>query len=112
MIHLAGRKWAANEKEMVDSLFQVMSTCAGYYRKSRSKKVEGILFMDLQKQPFAFAAKRDGVAWFVTASGKPIRYMNALCTVEADRLGLSGMGYREQREAAAALFEAVALQTT
>ena len=77
----------------------------GVLKRSERGPVRGILFMDLQRQPFAFAVQRDGESWFVTASGKPIRYMFALCDSDAKRLGIEGMSYREQREAAAKLFQ-------
>ena len=105
MIELAGREYAANHGEMVSSLFQGPTTCAGYYKRSQRGPVRGVLFMDLQKQPFAFAVQRDGNSWFVTASGKPIRYMFALCDSDAKRLGIETMSLRGQREAAAKLFD-------
>jgi hypothetical protein len=105
MIELAGQKWAESDSEMVESLFHGPRTCAGYCKRTTRKDVEGVLFMDLQKQPFAFAVKRGQDAWFVTASGKPVRYMFALCESDAMRLGIDSMRWREQRQAAATLFQ-------
>lgn len=103
MITLAGKKYARNSAEMTESLFAPDGTCNGYYREHTGGAVVGILFMDLQRKPFAFAAKRGASAWFVTAgrdaSGR-IRYMFGTDEIVERQLGIDQLKHSEQRDEA------------
>ena len=50
MITLFGKKFAQNDKEAVESLFDSTGTICGFCKVSKRK----ILFMNLQKEPIAF----------------------------------------------------------
>jgi hypothetical protein len=50
MIFLLGKKFAQNEKEVVESLFDPTGTVDGFCKIHKRK----ILFMNLQKEPIAF----------------------------------------------------------
>lgn len=99
MITIAGKKYAKNNAELVDSLFQTGGTCAGFYRKQGN----GVLLMDLQEVPFAFIAHRGMSCWFVTAhrteDGRT-RYMFGLAEYTAERLGIQELTYSQQSYAA------------
>lgn len=106
MIILAGKKYAKNSGEMVQSLFDGPSTCTGYYRINGG----GVLFLDLQKNPFAFAVRRsEHNSWWVTAgrdsaTGRT-RYMFGIDEITLRRLGLDALKPSEQRRAAWGLAE-------
>ena len=95
MICLAGKKYAKNNAEMTESLFQQGGTCAGYYRVKSGPVVSGVLLLDLQKNPFAFAVKRGQSSWFVAAgrdatTGRT-RYMFGTDEFVERRLGIDGL---------------------
>jgi len=109
MLRLAGKKYAKNNAEMVESLFAADGTCAGYYRKLKG----GIVFLDNRKQPFAFAVQRGPEAWFVTAGKDQVsgrtRYMSGLGEYTAKQLGINTLNNSEQHRAALELKEETAL---
>ena len=45
MITLNGKKFAVNDKEFINSLFDKNGTCVGYYKKNRRT----LILMDIQK---------------------------------------------------------------
>jgi hypothetical protein len=107
MLTIAGRKYAKNNSEMTNSLFQSGGTCSGYYRSGR----HGILLRNLQGKPFAFIANQGGSQWFVTAgigdNGKTV-YMQGFGDYTARELGIDHLSYSEQHEVARKAIQDVA----
>lgn len=96
MLIVAGKKYAKTDTEVVDSLFSRTGTCSGFYRV----RGKGVLLLNLQRQPFAYAFRDGHHAGFVAAdldkaSGK-VRYMFGLDSLGAARLGIADLSYGEQ----------------
>lgn len=103
MLTINGRKFAKNDNEFLGSLFDAAGTCSGFYKMVRG----GCRLYNMQKDLFAFVVNnKHGEQFFVSAhmfDGKP-RYMHALTDKDSALLGFGVMTYRQQREAAEALF--------
>lgn len=106
MIELAGKKYARNNAELVDTLFQGPVTAAGFYRKLQN----GVLFLDHQKKPFA-AAVRDvtnGGCFFVNATRSEngrTRYNFSTNELTEKQLDIDGLTYSKQHDAAKAVIQ-------
>lgn len=64
--------------------------CHGYY----SKRKNGILFLDRERQPFAFAVANNKQGFFFVSCSKDdekIRYMFGLRDDDAEKLGIAGI---------------------
>lgn len=97
MIIFNGVKFASNEKEFVNSLFDSDGTCYGYYKKLK----KGIRLLDHNKNIFAFIVNNGyGERFIVSASNteKGIRYMYSTTTETDKLLGLDKLGYRQKIE--------------
>lgn len=57
MLLFNGLKFAKNENEMIDSLFNAGGTCAGFYKKLKN----GFQLFNLQKELFAFVFPARGL---------------------------------------------------
>lgn len=96
-----GRVWALAGKDVKAS---AEAACAdpsinGVYKR----RTGGITFYDASGEPFGFlVTNRHGERFFVTCSDKAgkIYYMFSTCTITERRLGIEGMGLRDQRELA------------
>jgi hypothetical protein len=93
MLTLAGKVYAKNQGEAKQESF------AGFYRV----KTNGILFLDRERIPFAFAAMdpTNGSTFFVTAGKQEdgrTRYMFGLGDYTAKALGIDGMKHSEQAD--------------
>lgn len=90
MLLFSGKKYAKNDTEFVDSLFQDGGTCAGYYQRISN----GIRLMTIKKEYFAFlVSNKHGERFIVSMGskdGKPY-YMHGLNEQDAIYLGVSGM---------------------
>jgi hypothetical protein len=107
VLSLAGKKYAKNNEEMAESLFQQGGTCAGYYRVKSGPVASGVLLLDLQKNPFAFAVRRGLDSWFVTAgrdaaTGRT-RYMYGTDEAVERKLGIDSLLPSEKKKAAESL---------
>ena len=101
ILTIAGKTYAQTDAEAIDSLFTSAQTCAGFWRKQG----RGILLMDLQRKPFAYAARDGYSAFFVTAhadetAGGRTRYMFGLGEWSAKQLGIDGLRYSAQGDTA------------
>jgi hypothetical protein len=95
MITINGKQYAKNDKEFTDTLFNSTGTTHGYYKKRKN----GVLLMDMQKQPFAFVVvnKYGDQPFVVSCYNTPdgIRYMFGASLATEQTLGLVGLPYRE-----------------
>jgi len=95
MITINGKKYAKNDNEFTNSIFDPSGTCSGYYRRRK----DGVLLMDMQKVPFGFIKVESAcVVYAVSAyqhNGKT-RYMFGLTSCDSERLGLNNLRYSEQ----------------
>ena len=101
MIYLMGKHYAKNQAEARER----GEDFAGFYREMQN----GVLFLDRQRIPFAFAAMdpTNGGTFFVTAhrveSGTyegRTRYMFGLGDYTAKALGIESLKHSEQSDAA------------
>lgn len=93
MITFNGVKFAKNNKEMTDSLFQQGGTCAGFYKVTK----RGIQLTDLQRNIIAFIVNNGyGERFIVSATRMDngrIRYMFSTCSNVDKLLNLEALGY-------------------
>lgn len=107
-----GKKYAKNERELIDSLFTRGGTCNGYY-KVLKRGVQLFRIVEGRKELEAFIAKRETGSFVVTAymdkySTKPkARYMFSTCDTTAFWLGLEGITYTDQRDRCQEAIESV-----
>jgi len=103
MIIINGLKFAKNNNEFVETLFQREGTASGFYKKKKN----GILFLDMQNNPIFFlCCNNPSLPFFVTcgtdtiiSSGKKvIRYMHTTIAAHEKMLGLDKLSYRQQFE--------------
>ena len=97
MIVFNGVKFASNEKEFVNSLFDSDGTCYGYYKKLK----KGIRLLDHNKNIFAFIVDNGYNERFIvnaTKTDKSIRYMFSTCDNTDKILGLDKLGYKQKIE--------------
>lgn len=99
MLEINGKKYAKNDSEFIDSLFQTGGTCYGFYRKVRG----GVKLMDHQKNIFVFIVNNKyNEQFFVSASalnGKTY-YMNSTSSIDDKILGLDELSYSQRNELA------------
>jgi len=92
MLIINGKQYAANDKEFTASLFNSGGTAYGFYKK----RANGVLLMDMQKNPFAFVVNnRHNEQFFVscgTHEGR-IFYMHSTTAQAEEILGLDKLGY-------------------
>jgi hypothetical protein len=97
MIVFNGMKFAKNQTELVNSLFNTGGTCSGLYRKTKN----GTKLYKGNGELFAYIVHNDKQGYFVVSAcehdGKA-RYMFGLCSLDEQYLGLSGKGMAETKE--------------
>ena len=96
MIIFNGKKYAKNEKEFTDSLFERDGTCNGFYKILK----KGIKIYNIQKELIAFIvnngySERFIVSARMTDNNKP-RYMFSTMDNDEFYLGLDKLGYRDK----------------
>jgi len=93
MLTINGMKFAKNDNEFINSLFESGGTCDGYYKRM----VRGIRLFDMQNKLRVFVVdNKHNEQFFVTATmqdNKSIRYMNSTSTQDDKWLGLDNLGY-------------------
>jgi hypothetical protein len=97
MILFNGVKFASNDKEFNQSLFEKSGTCYGYYKKLK----RGIRLFDHNKQIFAFIVNNGyGERFIVSATNTDhgIRCMHSTDSITDKLLGLDQVGYRQKIE--------------
>ena len=98
MVTLAGKSYAKNQDEVAANPAQ---SFAGFYRVNQN----GVLFLDLKKVPFAYAAMdpTNGGCFFVDATRQSdgrTWYQHGTNEIVNKQLGIHGLKYSEQYEAA------------
>lgn len=83
MININGNKFAKNEKELIDTLFNSRQTAMGTYKKKNG----GAMFFNLKKEPWFFLTKDKFFVSCTRHEGK-IWYMYALDSLDERKLGL------------------------
>ena len=103
MIIINGLKFAKNNNEFAETLFQSGGTASGFYKIKKN----GILFYDMQHNPIFFLCRNNPTEPFfvsccsdtVLSTGKNvIRYMNSTINQHDKMLGLDKLGYLAQHE--------------
>jgi hypothetical protein len=100
MITINGNKYAKNESEFIDSLFEQGNTCDGFYKR----KSNGIELYNMQNELFAFIVNnKHNEQFFVSASelsnGK--KWYSYSLTTQAEKiLGMDKISYAEQQQLA------------
>jgi hypothetical protein len=101
MIVINGRKFAKTDSEMVSSLFTQGTTAMGFYKIRK----RGILFLNLQKQPFLYLCQNVvSSPFFVSCSEvvidgkKRIRYMHSTCSVDEQKVGIDALSHMQQHD--------------
>ena len=98
MIIFNGKKYAKNNDEFLNSLFEAGGTCNGFYKKLK----KGIRIFNMQHELMAFIVnngynERFVVSARLTDTNKP-RYLFSLTDSDECYLGLDKVGYREKIE--------------
>ena len=92
MITINGKKYAKNDAEFIDTLFQGGGTAHGFYKTGKN----GIKLFDHKKNLFAFVVNnRHNEQFFVDASIKPdgkSHYMFGTSSLTEKILGITGCG--------------------
>ena len=104
MIIFNGNKFAKNDKELTDSLFDSNGTCIGFYKKTK----RGIQLMNMQKELMAFIVDNGYGERFVVSARRiknKIHYMYSTSSIEDKYLGLDKIGYRQQIEECEKIFK-------
>lgn len=81
---IRGKKYAKNNKEFIDTLFQKDGTANGYYKENG----KGIYLYDMQMKPRVFIRAKDEltVSFSIMPNGRK-RYMFAICSIDENFLG-------------------------
>lgn len=98
MITINGKKYAKNDAEFTESLFNPGGTCVGYYKKLKN----GIQLMTMQKELFAFMVNNSHNERFFVSAGRlengKAFYMYGLSDSAARWLGIENMGCIDRYE--------------
>jgi len=79
MITYNGKKYAKNDREAVESLFDRTGTVNGFYKRTAS----GLVLSDLQGKERVFVRHSDGLAVTCHRYKGRMRYMYALSSLDA-----------------------------
>ena len=105
MLIINGKKYAKNDREFTETLFQKDGTANGFYKKTKTK----ILLMDMQKEVFAAIVCHKNFTGIVNAirldCGR-IFYQYGLSEISEKLSGLPER-YSEQKDYAKSLFMSV-----
>lgn len=96
MLTISGNKFAKNDKEFTESIFDKNGTCKGFYKKMKDK----VIFSNMQHRVFAALVRNSHGVFLVNCdnyTGK-YRYQFALAEEYESLFGLSGLGYSAQNE--------------
>ena len=99
MFILNGKKFAKNDREFTNSLFEYGGTCVGYYKRT----TKGVILMDMHKTIIGFCKADSRFTGLVSASKDQatgrIRYMFAACSSLESLVSFASLKYSEQSEA-------------
>ena len=93
MIEINDKKYAKNEKEFSQSLFNKGGTCDGYYKVKRKKNKTLVLLTDAKGEEFAYALKGNKGDYIIGTKHKEY-YMYDLTDYHRRKLGIEDLGYR------------------
>jgi hypothetical protein len=99
-----GRKWIPAAKDPALTSTNGDESVTGFY----TQRAGGVLFYGLDGQPFAFlVANKHRERFFVTAhqTAEGLRYMFTTTECSERRLGIEGMGYRDERQLAESIVD-------
>jgi hypothetical protein len=99
MLNFNGKTYARNDAEFTGSLFRPGNTCHGFYKQTKG----GFRLYDIQKNLRAYIVHNPRQGYFTVSAymtDKGPRYMFALTSTDETWLGLDGMGYADELEAA------------
>lgn len=100
MLTINGKKFARNDSEFTETLFERNGTATGFYKKHKG----GLLLLDMNKKPFAAVINnRHGETFFVSVSVQPngqMFYMYGTSTETDKVLGIDMLSYSEGIQAA------------
>lgn len=80
-----GKKYAKNDSEAVDSLFDRTGTVNGFYKRTAS----GLVLSDLQGKERVFVRQRDGLTVTCHRYNGRLRYAFALSSLDAQWVGVA-----------------------
>ncbi len=106
MLTINGKQYAANDKEFTASLFNPNGTAYGFYKAKKN----GILLMDMQKEPFAFVVNNRHNEQFFISCGKHdgrIFYLQSTTDRAEKILGLDSLGWIAKHKLAQHVIEQV-----
>jgi hypothetical protein len=93
MLNINGKKYAKNEKEFTESLFNSGGTCEGYYKETKRKNYNFIKLYGQNRKVFAYI--KGGIEGYILGTATESGYMFGLCEKDRKKLGV-GEGYGEQ----------------
>lgn len=104
MIIINGHKFAKNDKEFTESLFDKNGTCYGYYKKLKKR----VHFMDMQGELFAALVCNGDFNGFVNArkTEKGVFYQHGISSKVAEFFGIP-RGYMDSIEYAKTTFQSI-----
>jgi hypothetical protein len=99
MFTINGKKFAKNEAEFMDSLFEAGGTCVGFYKKTS----KGVVLMNMQSEVIGFC-KADAVFTGVVSASRDketnkLRYMYGACSTLLSLLGFDTLTYSGREQA-------------
>lgn len=105
-----GAKFAKNNKELVNSLFEGTETATGTYKRMSKGSTREVRFYNGSGELFAACVDNGLNQWFISCSnegkrGGKVRYMNGLCSLDQQLLGLEDASITQENEAAKSCFE-------
>jgi hypothetical protein len=97
MLIFNGKKYAKNDSEFVESLFDASGTCNGYYKRLK----DGVQLFNMQRELTAFIVDRTDRARFVVSAGMhdgKARYMHGLSSAAEQWLGVAENTFARERQ--------------
>ena len=97
MFRFNGKKYARNNEEFTNSLFDADGTCNGYYKRIKG----GVQLFNMQRELTAFIVDNSHGERFIVSAGMSngrARYMFGTSTQTEQWLGTLGLGMQTERE--------------
>lgn len=96
MLIFNGKKYAKNDAEFLDSLFDPSGTCNGYYKRLK----HGVKLYNMQRELTAYIVDRSPLERFIVSAGMhdgKARYMYGLSTAAEQWLGVAENTFARDR---------------
>jgi len=97
MLIFNGKKYAKNDREFVESLFDPSCTCNGYYKRLK----RGVQLFNMQHELTAYIVDRGPLERFIVSAGThdgKARYMYGLSTSAGKWLGIEENTFARDRQ--------------